>query len=289
MSNLFNCISNPVFGIILCLILTGLVVANIINVVITICFFGAWLVTVLWISHSECIKRLSVKWRLLAMLLTIAILGFMSFKGATWVFIQYNEQQRITEDKRIDEFKNKIPKLRTASPGNTMPLQTTKHKKLTRGVINKNIFLYECRPEQWPRTEGLQLNRDTYILLDGKTLKAVFKEGKKDYILLTPSILNNNAEIAITEVNILIIMPKNIWVKQTKHWQLDNQAKRSDYHIRLPDSVHYGIGQRATESLALLFPKVGAYKIEYRITGMAQNFEINKSGYFNIELIEENK
>lgn len=179
---------------------------------------------------------------------------------------------------------------REASPDMTFILPKGKLipiRKLTKKEVEQNIILYERYPQSWPKTNLIET--ESILLSDGKILRAVFRD--KDVYNLGLTIFNFNVGLPLAEPRIVIKLPLNINVKPSTAWRYNNHANYRDYHIGIPTSVIYPVGQGAPELLALEFPKAGLYRIDYIITGtMPSPYNgIDIQGSFNIELIEENK
>lgn len=56
----WNASTHPAFAVLLALLLVGFVISGAITIIVSVSVFFAWMITVLWLAHSEPIKAINI-------------------------------------------------------------------------------------------------------------------------------------------------------------------------------------------------------------------------------------
>lgn len=80
----FGLSTHPAFAVVLALLLVGFVISGVVTVIVSLSVFFAWLVTILWIAHSEPIKKLNILPRVTLMLLVGIAAGIIANLYVKW-------------------------------------------------------------------------------------------------------------------------------------------------------------------------------------------------------------
>ncbi|HEY2470045.1 MAG TPA: hypothetical protein VGI45_19750 [Terracidiphilus sp.] len=72
--------THPAFAVLLALLLVGFVISGAITIIISVSVFFAWLITVLWLGHSEPVQKLNILPRVVFVLTFASVAAF----GANW-------------------------------------------------------------------------------------------------------------------------------------------------------------------------------------------------------------
>src|ERR1700722_1161675 len=107
-------VSNPLFSIIVALILVPLVTSETISLVNALSIGGAWIVAVAWVARSAPLKDIPVPSRFLIVMLLAAILAVSGIKFGHWSTQKWEAHHKETAEPKHEESKKELPKIESA-------------------------------------------------------------------------------------------------------------------------------------------------------------------------------
>jgi len=155
---LFSLVTNPAFAIIAALLLVPLVATNVINLMVGISIFAAWLVALLWIARTRAVKGLTVGFRLAFICIAGFILAASGSSLGKWSLNVYN-RQKTSERAENNESAGKV------APSRSSPQQEEK-KPSTESSQPKGV-----PPETHGTTDTVKAEPQRHGTMDTATAK----------------------------------------------------------------------------------------------------------------------
>jgi hypothetical protein len=105
LETLFRTFGNPVFGVIVALLLVALVATNAIPLIVAVSVGAAWLIAVIWLARLAPVKSLTVISRWLIVLIGGAVFAVAANDFGKWTVAQYQNQRKaeLAESQRENE------------------------------------------------------------------------------------------------------------------------------------------------------------------------------------------
>lgn len=101
---LYDAATHPAFAVVLALLLVGFVISGAVTIVVSVSVYGAWLIAVLWLAHSETVKRINILPRFILVFGFAALAAFAANRYVNWCLLNYtaNQPKVVQSDSRTN-------------------------------------------------------------------------------------------------------------------------------------------------------------------------------------------
>ncbi|HKQ05481.1 MAG TPA: hypothetical protein VJ464_10135 [Blastocatellia bacterium] len=88
----YEIICNPIFSIIVALLLVVLVATGVVNLIVSVAIVADWVLSVFWIARSGVVRKISIPSRLIVLIGSGLLLAFLGERLGSWALDKYDQQ-----------------------------------------------------------------------------------------------------------------------------------------------------------------------------------------------------